>query len=769
MEVVLPSGRTFYIGEGRVKVTENNTKAGQQADLRQIVKEIGQQVSQSFVANHRVLSFTEYLDLVKKAPERQLRSAPQYLLDAIHHFGQTEVRRPWGTTTRYGIFDCPWAEGRDSLVGQENVQSEIVRAIEGFVQEGTSNKLILLHGPNGSAKSTLVRCLGRGLQHYSTEENGALYRFNWIFPTYNTNNSGIGFSQSVAEIAAKDSYAYLEDSQIDAKLVDELRDHPLLLIPQDSRKILLDELRADPRMQQFTMSDYLSYGQLSPKNKAIYEALLTNYKGDFGRVLQHVQVERFYIEHRYRQGYVTIEPQLTVDATERQVTMDRSTSTLPASLHNVSLYEYGGELTAANRGLIEYSDLLKRPLQAYKYLLSTVEKASVPLPNASLFLDMVYMGTTNEIHLAAFKQVPEFQSFRGRLAMIRVPYLLDFTQEMKIYEEKIVEAAGDRHVAPHCTYVAALWSVLTRMRKPNKDHFSQNVRTVIADMTPLEKAELYALGKTPDRLGTESSKSLLSVLPEIWSEWENHSDYEGRTGVSPREIMQVIFHAATHRDYSYMSPLAILDEIDDLIANVSVYEFLRQDPKSGYLDHKSFVNIVRDSLTNRIDDEIRACLGLVDEAAYDDIFRKYINHVTHWTRKEKIYNEAKGISEEPDSQFMKEIEEVLATGKDAKDFRKDFIGRIGAWSLDHPKEDPDYTVIFADEYKRLHLAYYERQKQPVREGVQALLHYLSGGSALLSAEQKQIAQQALTAMIENYGYTQDSAKDAASLLRQRYE
>ena len=75
-------------------------------------------------------------------------------------------------------------------------------------------------------------------------------------------------------------------------------------------------------------------------------------------MLRHVRVERFEISHRYRQGWVTVEPQLSVDATERQITADRSLVALPPSLQSVSLHEYGGEVVGANRGMIEYDDLL---------------------------------------------------------------------------------------------------------------------------------------------------------------------------------------------------------------------------------------------------------------------------------------------------------------------------------------------------------------------------------------------------------------------------
>ena len=73
------------------------------------------------------------------------------------------------------------------------VQNETYQVLRSFVRDGRPNKLILLHGPNGSAKSTFIRCLGRALEHYSTLDEGALYRFSWIFPAQKSTRGGIGF------------------------------------------------------------------------------------------------------------------------------------------------------------------------------------------------------------------------------------------------------------------------------------------------------------------------------------------------------------------------------------------------------------------------------------------------------------------------------------------------------------------------------------------------------------------------------------------------
>src|SRR5690606_31163349 len=151
---------------------------------------------------------------------------------------------------------------------------------------GTANKLVLLHGPNGAAKSTFVRCLGRALQHYSSLDEGALYRFNWIFPSQKLSRSGIGFGGDKDGRERGDTFAYLPDELIDAKLRDELRDHPLLLLPARPRRDLMARMLATEENGGVgePVGDYLAHGKLSHKNRQIFEALLANYQGDLAKV-----------------------------------------------------------------------------------------------------------------------------------------------------------------------------------------------------------------------------------------------------------------------------------------------------------------------------------------------------------------------------------------------------------------------------------------------------------------------------------------------------
>ncbi|MCA9708701.1 MAG: hypothetical protein KDK70_22825 [Myxococcales bacterium] len=161
------------------------------------IEALAASVAEDFKTTRRILSFDEWFALLCAEPTVHARSAAQYVRDAFEHFGTRGVRTPKGQVQRYSLFDSEF-DGWHRLVGQEEAQNELYEAIEGFVRLGRVNKLLLLHGPNGSAKSTMLESLQRALEVYSRTDRGALYRFAWVFPNRRKSSGGIGFSANAA-------------------------------------------------------------------------------------------------------------------------------------------------------------------------------------------------------------------------------------------------------------------------------------------------------------------------------------------------------------------------------------------------------------------------------------------------------------------------------------------------------------------------------------------------------------------------------------------
>lgn len=721
-----------------------------------------------FEAQKRVLSFAEYVEEVGAHPRRHTRDAARYLHDAFTHFGSYEVERPWGKVTRWALFDLPFEriEGTrsDHLVGHESLQNAFFRTLQGFQREGRANRLALLHGPNGSAKSTFAACLMRALEAYSQTDDGALYRFSWIFPR-GADGKTLGFTTGDDGPTPGESYAHLPEERIDAKLPSELREHPLQLIPVPERRRMLRRLYAQGGLD-VAPPDWLWSGELGHKNRMIFDALLTAYRGDMRRVLAHVQVERFYISRRYRQGAVTIGPQMAVDARERQITADRSLGSLPASLSAVTLFESFGELVDAAGGLVEYSDLLKRPLDAWKYLLLAIETGEVMLSMSNMPINSVLVASSNELHLKAFQEHPEYQSFQGRLVLLRVPYLRDYRQEQGIYDAQIVPQVR-KHVAPHVTYVAALWAILTRLRRARSERYDDpELGRLAASLTPLEKADLYADGVVPRRFDREEAKTLAQGLGAIYDEPSGTLDYEGLMGASPREMRMLLLDAAADDGEACLSPMTLLDRLERFCERDD-YEFLRLEPDHGFHDARGFVDQVRERWLDFVDDELRGATGLVEEAQYLSLFDRYVTHVSHLIKKERVYNELTGKYEEPDDDLMSTVEAMLGA-TDAQGFRDELMSRVAAWALDHPDAQVDYTQLFPRYIERLEEAYFEEHRKQIASIARAVLQLLDDAEGV-DPDLAEVAQATLQRLRDRHGYEPSSVRVAlAALLAARY-
>jgi serine protein kinase len=747
-------------------------------DARRWLSTVGNGVKGAFVESRSILSLDEYVQAFVEAPRLHARSSAQYLRDVLDHFGAEERETPVGKVQRWRLFDLPFEpEPRLRVAGQEEVQAALYRAVGTFVRSGRVNKLLLLHGPNGSAKSSIVAALVRGMEAYSRTHDGALYRFHWVFPSERKlKGGGLGFGPrpETGELA---SYAHLDGEALDARLSCPMKDHPLLLVPKEERRKLLEEhcrptAREGARDSDFVLSDYLLDGEPCHTCRQVNDALLSAYQGDWLKVLRHVQVERFYVSARYQQAAVTVEPQLSIDAGYRQVTADRSVSQLPPALHSVSLFEPHGPLVAANRGIIEYSDLLKRNPEAFKYLLGTSETGRVSLDHFLLHLDVVLLASANEKQLAAFKETPEFASFKGRLELVRVPYLRRASVEREIYDRQITPAAVGKHVAPHATRVAALWAVLTRLKRPIPERYQGELREIIDDLAPLEKLRLYDTGEAPDRLSLAQAKVLKKHAPDLYRESEVYPNYEGRSGASAREIKTAIFNAAQAEGTLCLTPLAVLAELEAICKDKSVHEFLQQEVVDGFHDHEEFVRVVEAEYLDLIDEEIRDSMGFVSEAQYRELFVRYVTLVSHWVKGEKVRNVVTGEYEPADEQRMAEVEKiVMPPGEDRRNFRRGLISAIGAFRLDHPDAaEIDYVAIFPDLFRRLRDHYFEERKRQLRRSREDVLRYLSDERGALDEKARARVEGTLRTLRERYGYCEHCAQDAVLfLLRRRYE
>jgi len=714
-----------------------------------------------------ILSFQDYFQDLESDPSRELRTSFTYILEMLEFHGKNE-------DGSYKLFDRDHNES-PAVYGQQKVQDTLVHYIKNFKEEGFNNKFILLVGPNGSSKSSIVRKLMKGLEIYSHSEQGSLYSFSWIFPIDNFVKGSLGLN---AEKAGGDlnSFAYLEDKDISAILNSELKDHPLLLIPQEHRRNIIDRLLKDnPEKLETIQKTYLYNGDLSKRNKMIYDALLKNYKGRHDDVLKHIRVERFEISKRYSTSAVTIEPQLHVDAQMQQITMDKRLGSLPPSLQSLNLFSLKGEVVLANRGILEYSDLLKRPLDSYKYLLMTMETKNVNLQGILTELDIFFVGTSNEIHLAAFKQHPDFNSFKGRFNFIKVPYLLDYKKEEKIYRNQIEGLKNLGYFEPYSLRAICLFAVMTRLRCPQvKNYRDKKLANIATNLNPLEKSLFLAGDGAPDKLDYESTQILEAHKKDLENEFEYENLYEGKFGISPRDIKGIIYRLSNRS--SNITFIDVIEKLQKLITKKNDYDFLNMTPQADYHHPGRFITLVKEYCYNLFDKELRDSLGMIDDRSYEDYIRRYIENIIAHIKGEKVKNTITGKYEDVDMYTIEEFEKSINLKEDANKFRSALLSRLGAYSLDYPGKELIYTEVFPNLSEKLQESFREEQKKVIQVISRNLVFFEaelaeddSSQATPLSKENRELIRRVVDKLSDKYGHSKEGAITIMkALIKDRY-
>jgi len=697
-----------------------------------------------------------------RAPYLLARNSEQYLRDAIEHAGSYPVPGIGGEVTRWRLFDGDAKSGVPGLIGQEDAQREVVETISAAAREGRLDRMLVLHGPNGSGKSSLVELLQRSLEIYSHEPDGAIYALLWIFPKTPAEGADLGFGGGRTDTEAG-SYALLEPEDISARVVCELRCNPLFVVPDSQRtSMLADPLERHPTHRTESFQHFLN-GNLCPRCKQIYESMLAAYKGDWRRVVRHVQVERVFISRRFRMGAVVTQPQGTMDAQLRLVSGDAGVAGLPAFLQSQSLFEVMGDLADANRGVLEFSDFLKRNLELSKYLLQTTEKGFVTVGNRLLDLDVVFFATANERHLEAFKQLPEFASFQARMAFVRIPYLRETGKEVEVYENICHEMARSRHVSPHVAELCALFAVLTRLHLPQKENFTGEAdQELVTSLSPIEKARLYADGRLPDRLDADQRKSLRNLIPALRDEFQHETWFEGRVGASVRELRTALTQAAVRDTSPCVSPTAVLAELEDMISDPSLYRFLQVEPQGTYHDPKALLRAVTQELGHWILCDVQDAMELVPEAEYDRRFDEYFQHVVAEIQGSSVLDMNTGSRVAPDTRLLESVERLLSIPGPVDEYRRNLVSRIGAYALDHPDEKPlDFRGLFPDLLRALRRNFFEERRGLVEKvQMHVLLHGTPGFNDLNAADRKVATRTMENLTSERTGYCAHCAKDA---------
>src|SRR4029079_19110298 len=202
----------------------------------------------------------------------------------------------------------------------------------------------------------------------------------------------------------------------------------------------------------------------------VFRELMTEYKGDWSQVVQHAKVRRLILSEKDRIGIGTFQPKDEKNQDSTELTGDINYRKIAeyGSDSDPRAFNFDGEFNIANRGLIEFIEVLKLDVAFLYDLLGASQEHSIkPKKFAQTDIDEVIIGHTNEPEYRKLQNNEYMEALRDRTVKIDIPYITRLDDEIKIYRKDYnPEKIRGKHIAPHTLEMCSMWAVLTRLEDP---------------------------------------------------------------------------------------------------------------------------------------------------------------------------------------------------------------------------------------------------------------------------------------------------------------
>lgn len=458
-------------------------------------------------------------------------------------------------------------------------------------------RILLLMGPVSGGKSTIVTMLKRGLERYSRTNEGALYAIKGC----------------------------------------PMHEEPLHLIPLELREEFEKEY------------DVHIEGNLCPSCRIRLE-------NDYGGHAEHVPVERVLLSEDKRSGIGTFSPSdpKSQDIADLTGSIDFSTITEYGSESDPRAYRFDGELNKANRGLMEFQEMLKCDEKFLWHLLSLTQEGNFKAGRFALIsADEMIVAHTNESEYRSFVSNRKNEALQSRMIIMPVPYNLRVDDEVKIYEKLVHQSdLQDVHIAPHALKTAAIFSILTRLKESKKQ-----------GVDVLKKLYLYN-GQTVEGMKDADLKELRSEFGD-----------EGMSGLDPRYIINRISTALIRHDTQCINALDVLRSVKD---GLDQHASISSDDRERLLN---YVALARKEYDEMAKNEVQKAFVYSFEESAKTLLDNYLDNVEAYCNWQKMKDPLTDEEVDPDERLMRSIEEQIGISENAKRaFREEILIRISTYS-----------------------------------------------------------------------------------------
>src|SRR5438067_5720699 len=520
-------------------------------------------------------TFLEYLELVREDPTVPKLSHAR-IYDTIMRVGTQDILDSDDPRVKRLYKDESlkvFNFFRDVFFGIEKTVGQIVRYFHSASLKGEESRQVLyLMGPVGSGKSSLVEKLQRGLE-------------------------------------ASDPVYTIESCP--------MFEEPLHLIPRHLRKEFEKMLGVHIE------------GDLCPVCRF-------RLKEEFSGRYEEVPVATRYFSKRNRIGIGVVPP---VDPN------NQDTSVLIGSedISKLDMYSEGdprvlelnGALNVGNRGMCEFIEVFKNETEYLHAMITATQEKVIPAPgrHGMVYVDTCIVAHSNEAEWQKFKADHTNEAILDRIVVIKVPYNLRLSEEVKIYQKIIRNSDFRAHVAPHTLELASMFAILSRLEPTSKCDLMTKLRLYNGE-------EVVEKGRT--------KKIDVAELKE-------DAKREGMSGISTRFIMKAVDTALSDNvDGNCINPINVREALISMVKEADLADDTRKQHLEFLQDvlHKEYLELLEKEIT-------KAFVYSYQEQA-EALFQNYLDHAEAYVNKTKVKDRNTKEELTPDEGFLKSIEEQIA-------------------------------------------------------------------------------------------------------------
>lgn len=326
--------------------------------------------------------------------------------------------------------------------------------------------------------------------------------------------------------------------------------------------------------------------------------------------------------------------------------------------------DLSGALNVGNRGMVEFIEVFKNETEYLHAMITATQEKSIPAPgrHGMIYVDTCIVAHSNEAEWKKFKSDHTNEAILDRIVVVKVPYNLRLSEEVKIYKKIIKQSNFKADIAPHTIELASKFAILTRLEPTSKCDLMTKLKLYNGE-------EVVEKGKT--------KKIDVTELKE-------EAKREGMDGISTRFIMKALDNALSDNvENNCIHPLNVREALISMVKAADIAD----DTKRNYLEilrdiiHKDYLEILEKEIT-------KAFVYSYQEQA-ETLFQNYLDHSESYVTKKKFKDRRTGEELEPDENFLRSIEEQIAIiGTAADGFRQEVIAYL--WSIGRRGEKVGY-------------------------------------------------------------------------------